>query len=126
MKEASPITGKLDRLAGIAAALSIAACYGTLVVVGALSLLGVSLSINTGLWAGAIVLFAVLAAAGVALGYRRHHRAGPLVAAVAGAALIAWVMFGSFDRLLEVGGFVALVAAAIWDWRLKRHGVSRS
>jgi hypothetical protein len=124
MKKTTPVTGKLDWLAGIAAVLSVAACYGTLLVISILSLLGVSLAVNTGLWAGTIVLFAVLAAAGVALGYRRHCRPGPAILAVAGAALIAWVMFGSFDRVLEVIGFLALVSATIWDWRLKRHDVS--
>jgi hypothetical protein len=64
---------KLEWLAGVATLLSILACYGTLVIIGTLSLLGISVALHTGAWAGAISLFAVLAVAGVALGYRRHR-----------------------------------------------------
>lgn len=50
--------------------------------------------------------------------------------AFAGAALIAWIMFGRYDRLVEFADFAALVVAVTWDWRLKwqtlkqenRHG----
>jgi hypothetical protein len=40
--------------------------------------------------------------------------------AVVGAAMVLWVMFGSFNRALEIAGFAALVAATVWDWRAKK------
>jgi hypothetical protein len=40
--------------------------------------------------------------------------------ATVGAALVLWVMFGSFNRVLEIAGFTALVAATVWDWRAKK------
>jgi hypothetical protein len=40
--------------------------------------------------------------------------------AVVGAAMVLWVMFGSFNRAIEIAGFAALVAATIWDWRAKK------
>lgn len=113
-------TPRLGWLAGAGTVLAVLACYGTLAVVGALSLLGVTLVIDPGAWAGAIVVFAVLAVLGVALGYARHRVAGPLVLAAIGAALVIWAMLGSYSRLIEVAGFAGLIAAAIWDWRLKK------
>jgi hypothetical protein len=107
-------------LGGTAAlALSIVACYGTLAAVAALAALGVTLAVDTGVWAGAIVLFAALAAVSVGLGARTHGSAAPLAPAVAGAALIGYVMFGQYDRVLELAGFAALAAAVFWDFRLR-------
>lgn len=114
-------SSKLEWLAGVATLLSILACYGTLVVIGTLSLLGISVALHTGAWAGAISLFAVLAMAGVALGYPRHHMISPLVTAAFGTAIILWVMFGSYSRVLELIGFGTLIIAVAWDWRLKRR-----
>ena len=124
MTETSPIASKLDWLASVATILSIVACYGTLLVIGALSLLGISLALNTGVWAGVIVLFAILAVAGIALGYQQHHELIPLILAFVGAALIVWVMFGSFNRALELIGFTVLIVAATWDWRLKKRNAA--
>lgn len=124
MAETPVVSRKGDWLASVATALSIVACYGTLLVVSALSLLGISLTVHTGAWAGAISLFAMLAVVGVVLGYRRHRVAVPLIFAVIGAGLIVWVMFGAYSRILELIGFAILVVAATWDWRLRRHSVA--
>lgn len=66
-------------LPGVATVLSIAACYGTLAVVGALGAMGIALVVDYALWAGAIVAFAILAVVGIALGLRAHHRPWPLL-----------------------------------------------
>lgn len=124
MTENSSARGKLDWLAGVASLLSVVACYGTVILIGVLSLLGISLTLNTGVWAGVIVFFAGLAVFGFALGYRSHRVLTPLVLGVIGGALIVWVMFGSFNRFLEIAGFAFLVAAAIWDWRLKARSAT--
>lgn len=121
MAEQADNASKLEWLAGAAALLSILACYGTLFVVSALSALGITLVVHGGAWAGAISVFAVLAVVGVALGYRRHRALAPLVVAAIGAVIIIWVMFGSFNRVLELIGFGALIVGAILDWRLKRR-----
>jgi len=116
-------------LAGASALLSVAACYGTLGLIAVLSLMGVTLAVNEQIWAGVIVAFALLAVLGVTLGYRQHRNANPARLAIAGAALVIWAMYGSqaiADLLglpafaVEITGFSALVAAAWWDWRLKR------
>lgn len=126
MTEAASASRRWDWLASVATVLSIVACYGTLLLIGALSLLGVSLAVHNGLWAGAISLFAVLAAIGLALGYKRHHAPAPFVLGTIGTGLIVWVMFGPYSRLIELIGFAFLVVAAALDWRLKRRSVAIS
>ena len=76
--------------------------------------------LHEGAWAGAISVFAVLAVVGMALRYRRHRALPPLVLAALGAALIVWVMFGVYHLAVELAGFALLVAATIWDWRVKQ------
>jgi len=117
-------TRKIDWLAGFGTILAILACYGTLAVIGALSLMGISLAVNEVVWAGAIVLFALVALAGIVLGWRGHGVAGPLVLGVIGAGLVIYAMGVSYSRIVEIVGFVALVAAAAWDWRAKRAAKS--
>lgn len=116
-------------LAGAGALLSIATCYGTLGLIAALSMMGVTLAVNEHIWTGVIVAFALLAVFGVALGYRRHHKFNPVRLAIAGAALVIWAMYGAqgivdllgpYTFAVEIVGFSALMAAAYWDWRLKR------
>ena len=91
--------------------------------------MGITLAVNVHVWAGAIVVFALIAVFGVAVGYRRHRTVGPVTIAAIGAMFVALAMYGSeqiqavlgFPSLIiEVTGFVALAAAAIWDWRLTK------
>ncbi len=120
MSQEPKATKRFAWLGGAGALLAIVACYGTMAVFGALSLLGVSLAINEAAWAGAIALFAVIAVAGMALGYSRHRMKMPLIIAVIGGALVLWAMFVSYSLIVEICGLAALIAAAVWDWRLRK------
>lgn len=106
-------------LPGAATAMAILSCYGTTVLIGLLSLLGISLAIDERVWAGAISLFAVLATITIAGSYRRHRAVGPIALGVIGLGLILWVMYGAYGRVLELSGFAFLVAATLWDWRAR-------
>jgi arsenite methyltransferase len=109
-------------LAGVVAfGLAACACYGTLAALALLSLLGVTLAVNEAAVSGVVALLAVLAAAVVGLGMRRHRSAMAVMPAVVGAALIAYALLISHDRVLELAGFVLLAAAVAWDWRLRKH-----
>ncbi len=113
-------TNTSRRVAGpIALLLSLLACYGTVAAVAVLSTLGVTLVVNPGIWAGAIVFFAALATVVVGLGKRRHGSLAPIIPALAGTALLGYVMFGSFDRVLELIAFALLAGAVYWDYRLR-------
>ncbi len=101
----------------VTTALAILSCYGTTLLIGLLSLLGVTLAFDERAWAGAISVFSTLAAIAIAVSYRRHRIAGPTLVAALGLGLILWVMYGSYSRVIELVGFVLLVAATLWDWR---------
>ena len=104
---------------------AVLACYGTLAAVALLTMMGVGLALNEGLWAGAIALFAVLAAAAIAAGFRRHRGYGPAVLAVAGAGVILYALFIDYSMIVELSGFVLLAGAAFWDIRLRRGEEAR-
>jgi len=120
MSKQTQVSPRLQFWTDLTAAFAVAACYGTLAVVSVLSLLGIRLAVHPGAWASAIAGFAVLTVFLLALSYRRHRSPGPLLLAGAATALILWVMFGAFDRTLEITGLAALVGAVIWNRRLSR------
>jgi hypothetical protein len=115
-------------LPALGTALSIVACYGTLGVVTVLSLLGITLAPNVHVWAGAIVAFALLAVAGPGASYQRHRSLGPLALGIAGALVVIISLYASRSiaslgiprDVVEILGFIGLIGAATWDWRLKR------
>ena len=80
----------------------------------------VSIVLHEGAWASVISAFAVLAAIGIMLHYRRDRAIGPVILAIGGAGLVLWVMFVDYNRLVEILGFVGLISATLWNWRLKR------
>lgn len=106
-------------LPGAATAMAVLSCYGTTVLIGLLSLLGISLAIDERVWAGAISLFAVLATMTIALSYRQHRVVWPIAFGVIGLGLVLWVMYGAYSRALELVGFAFLIAATLWDWRAR-------
>ena len=120
MEQAFKAVNKSDWLGLAASLLAVAACYGTLAVLAMLPLMGATLTLHEGAWAGAIVFFALLALAGITLGRQHHGRTTPTALALAGVALILWVMLAQYDRLIELAGFGLLLGAAIWDWRLRK------
>ncbi len=107
-------------LAGAATVLSLIACYGTLVVISLLGVLGIAIAVNKALWAGAIVAFAALAVGGLGLGLVRHRRPWPILVGGLGAVVLGYAMYVHYARLTELAGFVLLCLAAFWDWRLRR------
>lgn len=109
----------------IALALAVLACYGTLLAVSVLSLLGLTIAVDDGLWAGTIFLFAALAALAVAAGVRKHHSPGALAVALLGVGLTGYALFARYDRLIELVGFVLLGAAIFWDFALRRQVEAR-
>lgn len=106
-------------VAGLAMALLV--CYGGLLAMGLLALLGIGLTLNEGVWAGAIAAFAALAAVGVAAGFRRHGSVGPPVFALAGLGVILYALFVDYSMAVEFSGFVLLAGAAARDLQLRRR-----
>jgi len=109
----------------LAMALAVLACYGVLALAALLPLLGVRLVLDESVWAGAIILFIALTVLAVLPGYRAHGGRLPMVTAVVGAGLILHALLIDYNALVELAGFVALVAAALRDASLHRR-VQRS
>lgn len=105
--------------------LALLSCYGTLAAVSVLAMFGAGRMLDDTLWAGAIALFTLLTAVAVIAGVRRHRRVGPAGLAVAGAAVIHYALFVDYHVLVELGGFVLLIASVWRDVHLRRREESR-
>jgi len=86
-----------ERMAAISAGLALLSCYGTTVLIGLLSLMGVSLAVNPRAWAATIVFLAGLAVVELSLQWWHNRRIGPIAMAVLAFGLIAWVMVRSYN-----------------------------
>jgi len=95
---------------------------GTIILVGLLSLFGVTLIINPHVQAAVISVFALLTLVLVAFDWRKHWHRGPMVVALLGAVIVVGTMYVAFHKVVETVGLLALIGAAIWNWRLVRCG----
>lgn len=111
---------KRNWLAPMTTILSLLVCYGTLIAIGLLGALGVIIALNEAAWAGAIVLFAGLTVVALLVRRRRHGRVAPVALAGIGFLLIGFTMLISYERVVELVGFVFLSAGTILDWRIGR------
>jgi arsenite methyltransferase len=108
--------------AGSAAlAAAVVACYGTLAAVALLSMAGISVAVNTTVWAGTIVALGALAAAAVGAGVRKHGSYMPASIALAGALLLAYVQLLNYSLALELVSFGMLGAGVLLDSRRRRN-----
>ena len=110
-------SGKLAWLPGASAVLACLACNGTILLVGLLSLFGITLVINPHVQAATISVFAVLTLVFVFFGYRSYRKVGPLILSLVGAILIVGTMYIAFNKIVETGGLLLLICASIWSWR---------
>ncbi|MDP7343018.1 MAG: MerC domain-containing protein [Alphaproteobacteria bacterium] len=121
----APPPERLSWLGSATSLLAVATCYGTMAAVALLSVVGVSVEINEGVFVKVITALLVVAVAGTAFTFRRHRNPGPLLLSIAAAGLLLWVFYGSYSFALEIIGFVGLVLASIWDFRAKRRASKR-
>lgn len=113
-------------LAAFGSVFSFLACKGLLVFFGAMSALGVSMSLDGTVWMWLIVAGASIALVGFALNFLRHKNFVPLFLAAAGAGAV-YYSYGVqyFDRV-ETAGLIALLVAAVIDYRSLRSRGSKS
>jgi len=117
MADTRMTAGKPTWLAATTAVLAFIACNGSIIILAILSLLGVTVAINTDVQAAVISLFAVLTLIFVSLGYRNHRISGPLILSAVGALIIVGSMYILFNKIAESLGLLALIISAIWNWR---------
>ena len=117
----APTSARLSWLGSLASLLAGVACYGTLAAAALLSMIGVTVTVNEGLVIQIITGLLVVALLGMAYSFRLHRHLGPPLLTVAAAAVVVWVLYGAYSRTLEIVGYAGLVAASIWDFRVKRR-----
>lgn len=112
---------KFALYSGVAALLAFVACNGLILVAAILALFGIALDINPHVQAILISLFAILTSILIYKGFARHHNIGPLLLAGFGALLIILTLYISYTKLVESAGLLALVVAAVWNWKVTRQ-----
>lgn len=105
----------------LALLIAVLACYGSIAAVALLSLAGFTLAVNEAAVGGVVVAFVALAVAAIAAGWRKHARASPVVAALAGGALVAYAHLAAFSYAVEFAGFVLVALAIFLDRRAHEH-----
>ena len=111
-----------NRLAPLFSVLAFLACNATLILIAALSAIGISISINPHLQAAAISLFAVITLLLVFKDFKKHQNLGPLILAAVASATLIGTMYIHFNKVVESIGLLELFIAAIWSWLLSRRG----
>lgn len=114
-------TGSWGLVGAVAAVVALLSCYGPLLLLAGLSLLGVSLVVNETLWAGAILAATAVTVLALLASFLRHRKPGSLLLALAGATLIFYALLGSYHVLVEGLGFVFLIAGVAVDLRNGRR-----
>ncbi len=121
MTDSTQKSDTANRLAPLFAVLTFLACNATLILIAALSAIGISISINPHLQAAAIALFAVVTLLLVFRDFKKHQNLGPLILAAVASATLVGSMYIHFNKVVESAGLLALFIAAIWSWRLSRR-----
>jgi hypothetical protein len=114
-------SGSASRLAPLFALLAFLACNGTLILIAALSAIGISIAINPHLQAAAIALFAVATLLLVFKDTRKHQNLGPFILAAVATTTLIGTMYIYFNKVIESIGLLELFIAALWSWQLSRR-----
>ena len=122
MTDSTQKSRSASRLAPLFSVFTFLACNGTIILIAALSALGISISINPHLQAAAISMFAVVTLLLVFIDIKKHQNHGPLILAVIASATLIGTMYIQFNKVLESIGLLELFIASIWNWQLSRRG----
>lgn len=112
---------KLSLLGPVISLLAVFACYGTLATVALLSFIGISVEIDEALMVKLVSGLLLIALAGMFYSWRSHQHPGPFLLSILAALILLWVFFGSYSKVLELAGFALLLAASIWDFRVRKR-----
>lgn len=104
----------------VALSMALLACYGTLALVGVLSMLGAGMALNNGVWAAAILLCALLATVVIGIGIKKHRSKTPLAIAIFATGLLTYTMLVDYRLLLEIVAFAGLGIATWLDYHKRR------
>jgi len=100
-----------------ALAATVSSCYGLLALTGLAASLGLNLAVDDAWWRAGIVGFGAVTVATLFGGWRRHGSPWPLLAALAGLALLAHALHVDPSWLREALAFGQLFVAVWADRR---------
>ena len=121
MVDSTQKSATAHRLTPLFAVFTFLACNATIILIAALSAIGISISINPHLQAAAISLFAVVTLLLVFRDCKKYQNLGPLILAAVGSATLIGTMYIHFNKVVESIGLLELFIAAIWSWLLSRR-----
>lgn len=108
------------KLAAVFAIFAFIACNGLVILIAALSFIGVSISINPHIQAAAISLLSLVTLGLVFRGFKKNRMIGPLILALAATVTLIASMYIYFNKIIESVGLLALFASALWSWQISR------
>lgn len=109
---------------GLAALIAFIACNGLSLIVAAFSFFGVVIAVGPHLQAATITAFVLLSLGFIGLAYWKYRAPGPFLLSVVGTSLVVGTLYIEYSKTVESVGLVALVAAALWNWRASKICVS--
>jgi len=116
-KQSSSLSSMLP---GIMALFAFIACNGTIIFVTFFSVLGITLTINPNIQAATISLFACLTDVFVFIEFKKHNKKAPLILAIASTLVVIFTMYIAYNQVIESIGLIALIASAVWSWRVNK------
>lgn len=108
----------------MAAGMAVFACYGVLALTALLPLVGIRLLLDETVWATAIVVFTLVTLCAVTPGFRCHRSVLPSGAAMAAVGLILYALLVDYRAIIELSGFVVLIAAVTADVYLRHRAIA--
>ncbi|WP_274424595.1 MerC family mercury resistance protein [Chelativorans sp. YIM 93263] len=109
------LIGERGLWGAVSACVSLVACYGTLGLLGILSLFGIGMALPEAAWAGFIVAAALIAVIATGFNLRLHRQPAPLFLTGLGAGMLAYAMFVNYSFAVEITGFVVLFTGIVFD-----------
>ncbi|GMT50219.1 MAG: hypothetical protein IEMM0008_1758 [bacterium] len=120
MRTSQTKSTRLSWLGSAAGLFAVVTCYGTLAGIALLSVIGISVDLSEGILVKLITGLLILALFGMIYSFRLHRHIGPLMLSFCSAVLLVYVFYGDYSKPLELIGFVGLLGASIWDFRVKK------
>lgn len=114
-------TSRWSLLGAAAAVVALLSCYGPLLLLAVLSLLGTSLVLDETIWAVAILAATAVALLALLVSFLRHRKPSSLLFALAGGACIFYAFLVSYHVFVEGLGFLLLLVGVVLDLRNVRR-----
>lgn len=111
----------LEKTGLVGSILTLLCCLGFGPLLAILGAIGAGFLINDRILAPLLLVFLAIGATGLFLSFRQHHRWPPLLLHLGAAVVLFVFTFVLYIPVIVWLGVVGIVAAAVWDFLLKRR-----